>query len=162
MYTCFLLLGSNQGDRHLLLHSALREITLSAGDITKNSSIYQTEPWGFSSQKTFLNMVVEIKTMLSPEELLTKLLVIEAGLGRVRNGSPAYNSRTLDIDILFFENLVLKQPQLTLPHPRLHLRRFALVPMLEIAPDFIHPVFGKTISELHDACDDKLTVELVS
>ncbi len=160
MHKSFLLLGSNQGNSRQILQQAIEDIHERAGEVVRVSSVYRTESWGFASPDAFLNRVVEIKTTLLPEELLTVLLAIESGLGRIRNGSKGYISRTIDIDILFFDDMILQLSHLTLPHPRMHLRRFTLVPLNEIAPELTHPVLRKKMSELLESCSDQLAVEL--
>jgi 2-amino-4-hydroxy-6-hydroxymethyldihydropteridine diphosphokinase len=162
MHNCFILLGSNTGNSRQLLNKAIAAIEKQAGTVIQRSSVYRTEAWGFHSPDDFLNMVIQIKTRLSPDELLTQLLATEATLGRQRNGTKGYSSRSIDIDILFYDEMILEQNHLTLPHPRLHLRRFTLVPMNEIAPEMTHPVFGKKMHELLDACNDKLAVDIAT
>lgn len=162
MHNCFLLLGSNTGNSRELLDKAVCAIQKQAGEVIQRSSVYRTEAWGFQSPDDFLNLVIQIATRLSPDELLKQLLAIEAGLGRQRNGTAGYSSRSIDIDILFYDAMILQHSHLTLPHPRLHLRRFTLVPMNEIAPDMTHPVLGKKIHELLRACNDQLAVDIAT
>ncbi len=160
MQTSYLLLGSNLGDKEAHLHSACGLINCRAGRISDHSSIYLTEPWGFDSTDVFLNQAIKIETNLKPGELLAVALNIESQLGRRRNGSSGYSSRVIDIDILFYGNQIIRTESLTLPHPQLHNRRFALMPLWEIAPDLIHPVFFKSIFQLLNECNDKLDVRL--
>ena len=145
-----LLLGSNQGDRNSLLTQAQSQIEQTCGHVVKASRIYETPPWGFEADTPFLNQALLIDTPFPPQELLTHCLQIESSLGRLRthdNNHP-YTTRPIDIDLLFYENTICQTPHLTLPHPRLHLRRFALEPMAEVAPDWVHPLIGRTGREI--------------
>ena len=154
-----LLLGSNQGDRNALLAQSQSQIEHICGHIIKASKIYETPPWGFQAETLFLNQALLIDTPFPPQELLTHCLKIETSLGRLRTGvlhtpplpSSPYTSRTIDIDILFYEHTVCQTPYLTLPHPRLHLRKFALQPLAEVAPDWVHPVLGLTAHQMIQA-----------
>mgnify|MGYP001767227931 CR=1 FL=1 len=152
-------IGTNTGNREMNLKAALKSINLHAGTIRKSSSIYETSPWGFTSDEKFLNMVVEIETTLNPYGLLGKLLMIEALQGRLRNGA-GYASRIIDIDILFYGEKIINEGELIVPHPRLHQRRFILIPLCEITPELIHPVSGKTVFELLNECNDDGSVSL--
>ncbi|MDR0418681.1 MAG: 2-amino-4-hydroxy-6-hydroxymethyldihydropteridine diphosphokinase [Prevotellaceae bacterium] len=154
MNTVFVSLGSNLGDSVQLLKDALSLIEKQAGTIKSASSVYESEPWGFNAPNNFLNQVVLFETSIIPSDLLGVLQRIELSLGRVKLDRQGYDSRAMDIDILFYNSLIIDNPGLTIPHPRLHLRRFALLPMVEIAPDFVHPVFNKTVSQLLDECGD--------
>ena len=148
----FLLLGSNLGNRQEVLALARQHITERVGRILLHSSIYETEPWGLPDQPAFLNQVIEIETGQEPEEVLRNILDIEHELGRVRY--VRWGARVIDIDILYFRDLVLDSARLTIPHPRIPERRFTLLPLTEIAPDFINPELGKTSAELLAACSD--------
>lgn len=150
--TIYLLLGSNLGDRALLMRTATDRIGERIGDVTRASGLYETAPWGGIEQPAFLNQVLEISTILAPEEVLRIILEIEHELGRVRY--ERWGARHLDIDILYFGKIVMDTPRLTVPHPRLHERRFTLVPLAEIAPKFMHPVLEKTNTELLEVCAD--------
>lgn len=154
--TAYLLIGGNLGDRPVNLGKARKSIHALAGSIIAASSIYETEPWGLAGQPDFLNQVLEIQTSLPPERLLEILQEIEAGFPQ--NKSTKYGARHMDIDILFFDDRVIDSSTLTVPHPQLHLRNFALVPLAEIAPGLYHPVFKKQIKELLDASPDSLDV----
>ena len=147
MATVFIGIGSNLGDRRLNLEQSVGSIALKAGSVIMQSGIYETEPWGFSSDSSFLNMVIKVETGLEPEELLFQLLDIEKEMGRVRTGK-GYRSRVIDLDILLYDDLVINSGELVIPHPLLHKRMFVLEPLCEIAPDFVHPVLNKTIAEL--------------
>jgi 2-amino-4-hydroxy-6-hydroxymethyldihydropteridine diphosphokinase len=149
----YLLLGCNLGNKKKQIYEALDLIPEMIGQVKKLSSFYQTEPWGFSSEEFFLNIALQTLTFLSLEEVMQKIDEIEKMFGRERSGS-TYSSRTMDIDILFYDDLVLDQDILKIPHPRLQDRRFVLVPLNEIAHELIHPVFRKTIGELLQDCTD--------
>ena len=134
----YLSLGSNVGDKLLNIQNAIHLISLMRCEIIRKSSIYITEPWGNIEQEEFLNQVITIHTLYDPAYLLGILLNIESELGRTRSKRNA--PRTIDIDILFYNNLIVHQKDITLPHPRMHLRNFILIPMNEIAAELIHPV----------------------
>lgn len=153
----FILLGSNLGDSRDIFHVAKTKIEELCGKIVRKSALYESEPWGFTAKNWFLNQVVQIETTISPDMLMDILLDIEKQLGRERIGKE-YHSRTLDLDILYYDSEVIDNEKVTLPHPRLHLRKFTLLPLCEIAPDFVHPVFGKTQKELLEIVDDKLQI----
>ena len=153
-----LLLGSNRGDKVSLIEKASVMVQeLSEGE-TKLSSLYESEPWGFEADEWFLNRAVLIDTYLDPNELLDKILLIEKELGRVRSGNTpsdkVYSSREIDIDIIFYSNLLIDSESLSVPHPRMHLRRFVLEPVCEIAPDYFHPGLGVTVQQLLTRCED--------
>ena len=154
----YLLLGSNLGDRLQVLLAAGELIAIQIGNIVAESSIYETAPWGVLDQPSFLNQVVEVETDLSPEEVLRVILDIEHELGRVRY--ERWGARVIDIDILYFNNLVLDSARLTIPHPRLHERRFTLIPLAELAPLFIHPILNKSTLHLLADCPDNSEVTI--
>ncbi len=158
MKKIFLGIGTNLGDRGENLKEALSGIEEHVGKITRSSSVYETEPWGFDSGNKFLNIVVEVETALNPSGLLGRALMIESLLGRLREG-PGYQSRTIDIDILFYEDRIINTKALTIPHPRISQRRFVLVPLSEIAGDMVHPVFRKNIKSILKECPDKSRVK---
>lgn len=160
MHTCYLLLGSNLGDKEGYLKSARDLINEQVGSILRSSSIYMTESWGFNASETFLNQVAMVTTQLSPHELLNTLLSIETFLGRERNGNSGFQSRVIDLDILFYADILVRTEKLSLPHPLLHKRRFVLVPLHEIANELIHPALNKNITQLLAECNDKLKVQL--
>ncbi|MDQ1296630.1 MAG: hypothetical protein QG611_608 [Bacteroidota bacterium] len=154
MKRVFLGIGSNLGKRENNILEAVERIRELVGPVINSSSIYETEPWGFRSKKYFLNMVIEVETKLKPSGLLGRLLMIESLLGRVREGKK-YKSRIIDLDILLYNDKVLESSALVIPHPMIRERKFVLVPLCEIAPDIVHPVMKKTISELLKDCQDK-------
>ncbi|WP_411275661.1 2-amino-4-hydroxy-6-hydroxymethyldihydropteridine diphosphokinase [Daejeonella sp.] len=157
MFIAYLLLGSNLGDSKKHLSDALDLIRLRLGTILKCSSLYSTASWGKHDQPDFLNQVVALKTHLSPDTLLNGILIIETQLGRERN--EMWGSRTIDIDILLFGSEIIDQPNLKIPHPFLHKRRFCLQPLCDIAPDLLHPVLGQKVTEMLADLSDNLSVK---
>jgi 2-amino-4-hydroxy-6-hydroxymethyldihydropteridine diphosphokinase len=153
--TAYLLLGSNLGDRAALLAGARQQLA-SAGDLTSASAIYETAAWGREHQPAFLNQALALRTELSAQELLAQCLATEQRAGRER--LERWGSRTLDVDILLFGAEIVAEPNLTVPHPRLAERRFALVPLVEIAGGVQHPVLGLSMTELLAQCPDPLAV----
>lgn len=148
----FLLLGSNLGERLAILESARKAIAERIGDITDLSSVYETAPWGVLDQPPFMNQVVALDTTLQPEDVLRNILEIENELGRIRY--ERWGARVIDIDILYFGNLEIESSRLTVPHPRLQDRRFTLIPLCEIAGEYIHPILLKTNNYLLEICSD--------
>ena len=163
MSPLYLLIGGNQGNRQQIINNATNLIQQRIGFVAVSSHIYETEPWGdFQDPNTqpFLNIALLVHTNLTPLQALSSALLIEKELGRQRIGLPSssnlrtYSSRPIDIDLIFFGNLVINTPTLTLPHPRMHLRRFVLKPLCDIAPDYIHPLFNKPLITLLSECTD--------
>lgn len=156
MIRAYLLLGSNTGDRNLMMDAARVRIGLLVGNIVAESSLYETAAWGNTEQPPFLNQAIALDTDLDPHLLLSTLLAIEKSLGRVR--TTPWAPRPIDIDILLYGDVVIHEPELTVPHPSMPERRFALMPLNEIASELMHPVLQKTISELLTDCKDTLSV----
>jgi len=161
MIKLYLLLGGNLGNKQQVFSEARERLARQLGPITTQSAIYETEPWGFESDDMFWNQVLEISTGLSPEDVLANSQQIEQELGRIRKANQ-YNSRIIDIDILFYDNLITQTEKLVVPHPRIQERKFALVPLCEIAPELIHPLFLKSIKQILAECTDPLKVEKVT
>jgi 2-amino-4-hydroxy-6-hydroxymethyldihydropteridine diphosphokinase len=157
MAKIFLSLGSSLGNREHYLESALFLISHDLGKILKQSCFYETQPWGFSDQNLFLNLVIVIESNLTPIELLKKIHEIETTLNRTRN-SDNYEARTIDIDILYYGNEFFNSEKLQIPHKHMHQRKFVLQPLNEIAPEYIHPVLKKTTNQLLNNCTDNLEV----
>lgn len=159
MKRVFLLLGSNQGDRKSALHTARETLAEDAGEIQRESSIYRTGAWGNTDQPDFFNQAIEIATPLPPDDLLKVCLETETMMGRRR--LEKWGQRIIDIDILFYGDIVLHHESLQIPHPHIPFRRFTLVPLAEIAPEFVHPSLDKTVQQLLNECHDMLAVERI-
>lgn len=157
MNRTYLLIGGNVGDRHSNLEQASKLIQANAGNIARRSSLYETAAWGKEDQPPFLNQVLQVETELGPQELLQAVLNAELEMGRTRKEK--YGPRTIDIDILLYNDDIIESNELNVPHPQLHLRRFALLPLAEIAASKLHPVLKKSIDELLLECSDKLSVK---
>lgn len=155
MECCYILFGSNMGDKEALFAQACLLINNRCGRVVEVSSAYESEPWGFEAKEWFLNRLIVVETELEPEEMMRQLLDIEAELGRVRHPeAEGYASRTADLDILYYGSRIVLTDSLTIPHPRLHQRRFALLPLCELAPQLVHPAFNLTQTELLKRCFD--------
>jgi 2-amino-4-hydroxy-6-hydroxymethyldihydropteridine diphosphokinase len=155
----YLLLGTNLGDRKKNLSSACASIEKYLGKIIRKSSIYESDAWGFHDQPYFYNQVVKIKTILSPEELLKRISHIEKNMGRIRQEK--WKERLIDIDILYYDNKIINDVQLVIPHPEIQNRKFTLVPLCEISPHELHPVFKKTNLQLLEGLTDPLGVKKI-
>ena len=155
MTLAYLSLGSNTENKEKLIEQAVGLINLSEDvKLVRTSALYETEPWGVKNQNWFLNLAVEIKTSLSASELLEKMQLIEKTLGRDRTKEIRWGERPIDIDIIFYGQEIVNLPKLTVPHINMHNRAFVLVPLLELIPDFEHPVLNKTVSEIYDSLDE--------
>lgn len=158
--TLILGLGSNQGDSKSILENAYYLLQSEIGKIISISSFYSTQPWGNPNQPDFFNAAMMLETELSPKDCLLAIHQIENKLGRIRKEK--WGIRTIDIDVLFYDNLILKQKNITIPHPEIENRNFVLHPLAEICPNFIHPIFKKTISELLLLCDDTCVIKKIA
>ncbi len=157
MICVFLLLGSNLGDRKAFLDKAIASIRHDIAPVVKVSSVYETQSWGKTDLPDYLNQVIEIQTELPARIILERILNIENILGRRREEK--WGSRTIDIDILFYGTEIINEPDLKIPHPELHNRRFTLAPLAEIAPLFVHPVLKKNILQIKSELIDSLNVK---
>ena len=158
-HICYLSLGSNIGDRLNFIRKALDLLKDEKMIIDKISSVYESQSWGFVGSD-FFNSCVKIKTFYKPYQLLKKIQKIEKRLGRVNvKKESLYISRTIDLDILFFDNLIVNKKELIIPHPRVELRNFVLVPLSEISKNLVHPISGRTIEEIIELKKDKSLVE---
>jgi len=144
-HTVYLALGSNLGDRLVNLKQAIDSLTPQM-EVRAKSSVYETPPWGYEDQPKFLNQVVKAKTYLDPEPLLKHLKRLEVALGR--QASFPNGPRLIDMDILFYDELIVNTPSLVIPHPRLHERGFVLLPLMDISPDLVHPLSRKRVREM--------------
>jgi 2-amino-4-hydroxy-6-hydroxymethyldihydropteridine diphosphokinase len=158
MHSVYLLTGSNLGNRLEQLEKAVQELEQYAGIIEKASSVFETEAWGKEGLPSHLNQALHLKTILSPFELLKVIHSIEEDLGRIRQEK--WGVRMIDIDIIYFDDLIIASPTLQVPHPLMQVRNFVLQPLCEIAPDFVHPVLMKTNKELLQLSKDHLAANL--
>ena len=156
----YILLGSNQGNSIEQLKLAIQHIKGEVGSIEKSSSVYQTAAWGNTEQAPFSNQVILVRTEKNAEDVLRILLGIEKKMGRKR--VVKWEPRMIDLDILFYNGLIMEEPNLTIPPPHLHERRFTLIPLVEIDENWVHPKLNKTMRELLESCEDKLSVEKIS
>ena len=159
MKTVCLLYGGNIGESDYFFERATGILKNVIGNSTVSSSVYVSDAWGFTSDNKFLNKLVLFETDLSAEDVLTTCLETEEFLGRLRSSMPGYSDRLIDIDVLYMEDIIINTKQLILPHPRLQDRLFALVPLCEVIPEFIHPVLQKSNKSLLSLCNDKSKVE---
>lgn len=153
MSKVYLSIGSNKGNRSILINKAIDEIEKKVGIIISRSSIYESKSWGFDSND-FYNLCLIIDTDIAPKSLLINLKKIEKSMGR-EDIDGSYSDRFIDIDILFYDNIIIDSEDLKIPHPKIEIRKFVLVPMLEIADDYVHPILNKTIMELNNDCNDQ-------
>jgi 2-amino-4-hydroxy-6-hydroxymethyldihydropteridine diphosphokinase len=160
MNKAYLLTGGNMGNRMDFLAEGRNKIEQYCGKISHASAIYETAAWGKEDQESFLNQVLLVETKLSPVALLTAILEIEESLGRKREAR--YGPRTIDIDILFYNDEIIAEEGLHIPHPRMQDRRFVLMPLSELAPHKIHPVFLKSVEQLLKECPDHLPVNKIN
>ena len=160
MKEVYLLIGGNIGDRFFFLGEAQRLISQQCGPISRCSAVYETAAWGKEDQPAFLNQVLVIHTAMGPTALMAAILEIEQQMGRLRR--ERNGERNIDIDILYYENEVVELPDLTIPHPRIYMRKFALIPLLELNATKIDPVHNKPIQALLEACPDSLEVRQLS
>ena len=160
MNTAYILLGANLGNPLGQIEQAKKLISSDIGKITVQSSVYETEAWGIEEQPPFFNQVLQIETSLTPTELLLACQNIEDGLGRVRKEK--WGARVIDIDILYFNDEQIRVKNLVIPHPYLHFRKFTLVPLCEVAGEYLHPILHKTNKEILEANTDPLSVKKLS
>lgn len=160
MSICYLHLGSNVGEKHTHLSNALLLLELAVGKILKKSRVYETEAWGNKNQDSFLNQAIKIETRFSPEQILVSIHHIEKKLGRKREIK--WGPRIIDIDILFYDDLIVDSEDLVIPHPFINERNFVLEPLAEIAPEFVHPITRKTVKDHFESCLDHKKVKLSS
>jgi 2-amino-4-hydroxy-6-hydroxymethyldihydropteridine diphosphokinase len=152
----YLLLGSNLGDSLAILEQAKVQIERKIGLVSQESSLFKTAAWGKTDQPDFINQALEVRTHLSPHALLKDVLAIEKDLGRLR--LEHWGPRVIDIDIIFYNDKIISDNLLTLPHQEMHNRRFVLTPLNEIIPDFVHPIKKRTVTELLAMLEDNLSV----
>jgi 2-amino-4-hydroxy-6-hydroxymethyldihydropteridine diphosphokinase len=158
-HTVYLCIGGNLGEREANLEETRMFIEFNMGDVLEVSSVYESPAWEMQDEPSFLNQVVKISTDLSPDALLAEIEELEEFYGRERKEGQ-YLSREMDVDILFFDDLIIESEKLIVPHPRMQLRRFVLTPLAEIVPEFVHPVLKITVSELLKNCQDNSVVTL--
>ena len=154
-----IMLGGNQENTASVMQVAVLELSQKVGKLVYESKLYLSEPWGFHDQPPFLNKAIVLESLMAPDAVLEVCKSLEASMGRTE--SILNGPRLIDIDIMFYGNLVMDSSLLTIPHPRMHLRKFNLVPLSEIIPEWVHPVLGKTISELLDFCPDELEIKIL-
>lgn len=160
MAKAYLSLGSNLSDRKKIIETALKLLEEREVKINAVSSFYETEPWGFQTKNIFLNVATEIETNLSPEDLLDLTQDVEKQLGRTNKTQVGYESRLIDIDIIFYDNIIYYTKRLQIPHRLAHLRKFVLFPIAELNKYYRHPIFDKTVFELLQYCNDKTSISI--
>lgn len=144
------------------MNRAIEALQSRVGELTAQSSIYVSPPWGYQSSNEYYNQVLIFETSLSPNRVLEYCLRIEQLLGRERKEDGNYTDRTIDIDMLFYDDLILEEKELIVPHPRMHLRKFCLLPLFEVCPDWIHPVSQQDLVYLIDHCEDNSDISRLS
>ncbi len=154
----YLGLGSNMGDRKGQLKKATELISKTIGKVAKKSHFYETQPWGNTEQDSFINQVLMVNTTLDPRDILKEITAIEREMGRARKDNEKWGPRLIDIDILLYGKRIIRDKGLEIPHPELHKRAFVLVPLMEIAPEYEHPVLKQQIDELFMECEDNSDV----
>lgn len=160
MKKVYLLIGSNVGNRTKHMEKAHQMIESKVGKITNKSRIYETEPWGEKDQDDFLNQAIEVESKLKPKAIMKQIAEIESFIGREETFK--WGPREIDIDVLFYGDEMISEMDITIPHAFIHERRFTLIPLNDICPDQYHPIFGATVKELLDMCEDESEVKLYS
>ena len=158
MPAVYICLGSNLGDRKQHIRNAVNLLNIKAGKLVQQSGLYETPSWGTNSGNRYLNQAILIETTLAPQKLMALILQLETELGRTRSAE-RYEDRIIDIDIIFYDDQVIESMALRVPHPLLQLRKFVLVPLCEIAPDYLHPQLQTTVAELLEYCPDNTQPE---
>lgn len=153
-------IGTNIGNRIQNLKQAITEINTHLGKIEMISSVYESEPWGFESEHWFFNMLAVLKTSLEPQSLIEKLLEIESSMGRERNKN-GYSDRCIDLDVILCDEFTICSKNIILPHPQMHKRLFVLLPLQELMPKWVHPIFKKNADELIRICEDKSKIQRI-
>lgn len=161
LHKIYLSIGSNQGNRFEQLQKSIHALSKEVGKVVKISDVYETPAWGFEGE-SFYNACVCVTSNKTPNEVMTKLLEIERGLGRVRDKEAGYQSRTIDLDMLFYEDEIIQNDLLTVPHPLLQERKFVLQPLTDIAPSKVHPILKKTIKVFNDALEDEVIEKIAA
>jgi 2-amino-4-hydroxy-6-hydroxymethyldihydropteridine diphosphokinase len=160
MAIAYLMLGSNLGDKLSNLQMATKALEVELGTILRSSAIFESEPWGFIHPEHFYNQLLIVQTYYKAEVVMEKIIKIEEGMGRIRENKE-YQARTIDIDIIFYNNQIIQTENLTVPHPKIAERRFVLLPFLKIDSTLVHPLTGLTIWEMYRDCRDNLEVKIL-
>jgi 2-amino-4-hydroxy-6-hydroxymethyldihydropteridine diphosphokinase len=157
----YISIGSNIGDKIENISTVINEIKKTIGEVNLTSSNYKSDPWGFNSNETFINAVICIQTKYNPTELIKELQIIEKKMGRTRSHNKGYTDRIIDLDIIYFNDEIVNTIELKIPHTNLYFRKFVLIPLNEIAPNYIDPLKKTTIKELLEICPDESILEKV-